>query len=101
MAAMATILATCAALQAPLGSRIGASRLQATAPRMQMPQAATQLVTLLGRAPEQIEFSLVMDAISECAPRSYTVHNLRRASRLRVVACSSCLAVRHALGYTR
>jgi hypothetical protein len=37
-----------------------------TAPvAMQMPAAATQLVTLLGRAPEEIQFSLVMDAVEE------------------------------------
>jgi hypothetical protein len=32
---------------------------------MEMPVAATQLTTLLGRAPEQIEFQMVMDAIEE------------------------------------
>lgn len=32
---------------------------------MDMPMAATQLVTLIGRAPQEIGFQLVMDAVSE------------------------------------
>ena len=32
---------------------------------MQMPQAAVQLLTYIGRAPEEISFQLVMDAVDE------------------------------------
>ena len=38
---------------------------------MAMPMAATQLVPLLGRAPEEIEFQLVMDAIEELYVRDW------------------------------
>ena len=51
-AASATLATTLKALPRPLIA-------------MQMPQAAVQLLTYIGRAPEEISFQLVMDAVDE------------------------------------
>ena len=47
------------------GSFLVSPRAMRTPATMQMPMAATQLVTLIGRAPNEIQFQLVMDAIAE------------------------------------
>ena len=61
---MALLLASCAAFSPPASLHRTAVR-RAVAPSMQMPPAASELLGLLGRAPEQIQFKLVMDAVEE------------------------------------
>ena len=71
---MAALLVSCSAFRLPLAvpwpdhaATTSASTLALPRPlvAMQMPQAAVQLVTLIGRAPEEISFQLVMDAVDE------------------------------------
>ena len=65
MRTLAFLVATCAAFSPPASLLQRPVVRRAAAPAMQMPPAATELLALLGKAPDQIQFQLVMDAIDE------------------------------------
>ena len=73
------LVASCSAFQlAPSAARTPplASTVRCGDAVAQMPQAALQLVTLIGRAPEEISFQLTMDAIEELydvTPKPFSV----------------------------
>lgn len=59
------VTAACHGVDAYAAFRLVPPAATRAAVRMQMPIAATQLVTLIGRAPDQITFQLTMDAVAE------------------------------------
>ena len=65
MRLFAFLVAPCAAFSPPASLLQRPAVRRAAAPAMQMPPAATELLALLGKAPDQIQFQLVMDAIDE------------------------------------